>query len=80
MADAPFGFQARHGMVAMLLFAPWPFTRLVPVFSTPVGYLWWPYVVYRVKAPDRLGRCAAGVGARVGGDRPRPLSDYLIPA
>ncbi len=48
MAAAPIGFQA-HGMVAMLLFALWPFTRLVHVFSAPVGYLWRPYVVYRSK-------------------------------
>ncbi len=53
MAQAPLGFQA-HGMVAMLLFALWPFTRLVHVFSAPVGYLWRPYVVYRSK-DDRLG-------------------------
>ncbi|MBD7917873.1 respiratory nitrate reductase subunit gamma [Cellulomonas sp. Sa3CUA2] len=53
MADAPIGFQL-HGMAAMLLFALWPFTRLVHVFSAPVGYLWRPYVVYRAR-PDRLG-------------------------
>jgi len=41
-------------MVAMLLFALWPFTRLVHVFSAPVGYLWRPYVVYRARS-DRLG-------------------------
>jgi len=48
MAQAPIGFQL-HGLVAMLLFALWPFTRLVHVFSAPVGYLWRPYVVYRSK-------------------------------
>ncbi len=48
MAHAPIGFQL-HGAVAMLLFALWPFTRLVHVFSAPVGYLWRPYVVYRSK-------------------------------
>jgi nitrate reductase gamma subunit len=31
----------------MLLFATWPFTRLVHAFSAPVGYLFRPYVVYR---------------------------------
>ena len=46
MVDAPFGFQA-HAMVAMLLFALWPFTRLVHVFSAPLGYLTRPYIVYR---------------------------------
>lgn len=54
MAEAPWGFQA-HAMVAMLLFAMWPFTRLVHVFSAPLWYLWRPYVVYRSKAPQRLG-------------------------
>ena len=34
-----------HAIVAFLLFAIWPFTRLVHVFSAPVGYLWRPYVV-----------------------------------
>ncbi len=46
MADAPFGFQA-HALVAFILFALWPFTRLVHVFSAPVGYITRPYVVYR---------------------------------
>ena len=46
MAAAPFGFQA-HGMAAMFLFALWPFTRLVHVFSVPIGYLFRPYIVYR---------------------------------
>ena len=55
MAAAPLGFQL-HGMAAMLLFALWPFTRLVHVFSVPLGYLWRPYVVYRARP--------AGVGAR----------------
>ncbi|GIG29644.1 nitrate reductase subunit gamma [Cellulomonas marina] len=55
MAAAPLGFQL-HGMTAMLLFALWPFTRLVHVFSAPVGYLWRPYVVYRSRGGgDRLG-------------------------
>ena len=57
MAAAPFGFQA-HGMAAMFLFALWPFTRLVHVFSVPLGYLWRPYVVYRAKAPRGVGRPA----------------------
>lgn len=38
MAEAPLGFQL-HGLVAMALFALWPFTRLVHVFSAPLGYL-----------------------------------------
>ena len=46
MAAAPLGFQL-HVLVACLLFALWPFTRLVHVFSAPVGYLTRPYIVYR---------------------------------
>ena len=34
-----------------LLFAIWPFTRLVHVFSAPIGYLTRPYIVYRSRVP-----------------------------
>ena len=84
MVDAPFGFQA-HAMVAMLLFALWPFTRLVHVLSVPIFYLWRPYVVYRSRS-DRSGQpgrrgpagarrttgCAASPSAGAGGPSPRP--------
>jgi len=53
MADAPLGFQA-HALVAFGLFALWPFTRLVHVFSAPVGYLTRPYIVYRSR-DEQLG-------------------------
>jgi nitrate reductase gamma subunit len=53
MAAAPIGFQL-HGLAAMFLFALWPFTRLVHVFSAPLGYLTRPYIVYRSRDP-RLG-------------------------
>ncbi len=43
---APVGFQV-HAMLAWVLFAAWPFTRLVHVFSAPLGYLTRPYIVYR---------------------------------
>lgn len=46
MAEAPIGFQL-HALVAFGLFALWPFTRLVHVFSAPLGYLTRPYIVYR---------------------------------
>jgi len=46
MSEAPFAFQL-HTLIGMLLFAIWPFTRLVHAFSAPVGYLFRPYVVYR---------------------------------
>ncbi|MFG2818512.1 respiratory nitrate reductase subunit gamma [Kitasatospora sp. NPDC048365] len=49
MADAPLLFQL-HALTACLLFAAWPFTRLVHVWSAPVGYLVRPYLVYRRRA------------------------------
>lgn len=54
MGDAPWSFQL-HGLVAMSLFALWPFTRLVHVFSAPLGYLTRPYIVYRSRDDDQLG-------------------------
>ena len=54
MAEAPPGFQL-HGLAAMFLFALWPFTRLVHVFSAPLGYLTRPYIVYRSRDGDQLG-------------------------
>ncbi|MEJ7705131.1 MAG: respiratory nitrate reductase subunit gamma [Geodermatophilaceae bacterium] len=50
----------------MALFALWPFTRLVHVFSAPLGYLTRPYIVYRSR-DDQLGsrrpRGAAGTAS-----------------
>lgn len=46
MAHAPFIYQL-HAVLAMALFALWPFSRLVHAFSAPLGYLVRPYVVYR---------------------------------
>jgi nitrate reductase gamma subunit len=57
MAGAPLGFQL-HALLAFALFALWPFTRLVHVFSAPVGYLTRPYIVYR----SRDQRPGTGVG------------------
>jgi len=36
-----------HTLVGMLLFAIWPFTRLVHAFTAPLHYLFRPYIVYR---------------------------------
>ena len=68
---APFGFQL-HAQLAWLLFAVWPFTRLVHVFSAPVGYLTRPYVPYRSRGDAQLGLRKTRRGwDRVGaGDRP----------
>ncbi len=60
MAAAPIGFQA-HGLAAFLLFALWPFTRLVHVFSAPLGYLTRPYIVYR-RRDESMGSRAPGRG------------------
>ncbi|MDY7084552.1 MAG: respiratory nitrate reductase subunit gamma [Actinomycetota bacterium] len=43
---APIGFRL-HALAAFVLFAFWPFSRLVHVFSAPLGYLTRPYIVYR---------------------------------
>jgi nitrate reductase gamma subunit len=46
-----------HVLIALMLFALWPFTRLVHAFSAPIGYLFRPYIVYRsrdVAAKDEL--------------------------
>lgn len=50
MAQAPIGFQL-HVFFAFILFAVWPFTRLVHVFSLPLNYLTRRYVVYRNQKP-----------------------------
>lgn len=46
MAQAPVQFHI-HVIIALVLFCLWPFTRLVHVFSAPIGYLFRPYIVYR---------------------------------
>ncbi len=53
---APIGFEI-HAMSAWLLFAFWPFSRLVHFFSAPIGYLTRPYIVYRSRdtVPVRRG-------------------------
>lgn len=49
IAGAPLLFQL-HALSDCLLFAAWPFTRLVHVWSTPVGHLVRPYLVHRRRA------------------------------
>ncbi|MCL2514471.1 MAG: respiratory nitrate reductase subunit gamma [Microbacteriaceae bacterium] len=43
-ASLPFKIHAVWGLV---LFAIWPFTRLVHAFTAPIHYLFRPYIVYR---------------------------------
>ncbi|KOV87959.1 respiratory nitrate reductase subunit gamma [Nocardia sp. NRRL S-836] len=52
MHDVPLPFRL-HALMAMALFALWPFSRLVHAFSAPLGYLVRPYIVYRTR-DDRL--------------------------
>jgi nitrate reductase gamma subunit len=54
MTGVPLSFQI-HALLALSLFAIWPFTRLVHVFSAPMGYLTRPYIVYRSKDVKRRG-------------------------
>lgn len=54
MTDVPLAFQL-HILSAVALFALWPFTRLVHVFSAPLGYLTRPYIVYRTRDDAHLG-------------------------
>lgn len=55
MLQVPLLFQL-HIITACVLFALWPFTRLVHVFSAPVGYLFRPYIVYRSRDEHRGSR------------------------
>ena len=54
ISAAPIGFQL-HALIAFALFALWPFTRLVHVFSAPLGYVTRPYIVYRSRDDKTLG-------------------------
>ncbi|MFG3498899.1 respiratory nitrate reductase subunit gamma [Streptomyces sp. NPDC047928] len=54
MAGAPLLFQL-HAVSALLLFAFWPFTRLVHMLTAPLGYLTRPYIVYRSRDVRNLG-------------------------
>jgi nitrate reductase gamma subunit len=53
MVEAPIGFQL-HALAAWVLVAFWPFSRLVHVFSMPLGYVTRPYIVYRSR-DNQLG-------------------------
>ncbi|GGY09619.1 nitrate reductase subunit gamma [Streptomyces anandii JCM 4720] len=53
MSAAPVLYKL-HALSALVLFALWPFTRLVHMLTAPLGYLTRPYIVYRSRDP-RLG-------------------------
>ena len=65
MAHAPVAYQI-HALLAMALFALWPFSRLVHAFTAPLGYLVRPYVVYRHRPPTTTA------AHRSAADRPSP--------
>ncbi|MGQ0482031.1 MAG: respiratory nitrate reductase subunit gamma [Pseudonocardia sp.] len=58
MVGVPLAYQA-HTLVVMALVALWPYTRLVHVFSAPLGYLTRPYVVYRSRSAPPAARAYA---------------------
>lgn len=66
MAAAPVQFKV-HTLIGMLLFAIWPFTRLVHAFTAPVGYLFRPCV--------RPGMSRRGCLRRHGG----PMRVWTVP-
>ncbi|MBB3082707.1 respiratory nitrate reductase subunit gamma [Geodermatophilus sabuli] len=68
MREAGLGFQL-HALSALVLFAIWPFTRLVHVFSAPLGYFTRPYIVYRSRDTELGNRAAPRGWDRVGGGR-----------
>ena len=52
IAAAPIVYKV-HAASAWLIWALWPFSRLVHAWSAPLWYLWRPYVVYRSRRPAR---------------------------
>ncbi len=46
MTTAPLLYQV-HATAAWVIWAVWPFTRLVHAWSYPLWFLWRPYIVYR---------------------------------
>jgi nitrate reductase gamma subunit len=69
MVDASFVFQL-HATVAWLLYAFWPFSRLVHAWSVPVGYFGRAQILYRSRTAGRrtavLAAARAPAAARTG--------------
>ncbi|MFE9646286.1 respiratory nitrate reductase subunit gamma [Streptomyces sp. NPDC006365] len=65
MTGAPVLFQL-HAISALLLFAAWPFTRLVHMLTAPLGYLTRPYIVYRSRDTELGARAPRRGWDRVG--------------
>ena len=60
MADAPVVYQL-HSAIPWLLYALWPFSRLVHVWSYPLQYLGRPYILYRSRRDVRRRRARTAV-------------------
>jgi len=54
MAAAPLTFKL-HILTGFFIFAMWPFTRLVHVWSVPLNYVGRSYILYR-RSPAKLGK------------------------
>ncbi len=67
MVGVPWEFQV-HVIAGFMIFAVWPFTRLVHAFSVPVGYTTRPYVIYRSRdiRTQPVGQHAAWEGLHSG--------------
>lgn len=55
MKEAPITFQL-HALASMALLAITPVTRLVHIFSAPIGYMSRPYLVYRSRSKKKARR------------------------
>jgi nitrate reductase gamma subunit len=64
MRDAPVLFQV-HAVSAWLLFAVWPFSRLVHAWSLPVTYLGRSWILFRARSPAAARRRSRALGNRV---------------
>jgi len=69
MAGAPFLFQL-HGTCVWLLYAVWPFSRLVHAWSIPLTYLQRSWILYRSRNPRAA--LAFERSRRAGEERARP--------
>lgn len=70
MTSAPLVFQL-HVVAGFVLFAVWPFTRLVHAFSAPLQYVARPYIVYRTRDKHPTGARAPRRGWEPAHRRPR---------
>jgi nitrate reductase gamma subunit len=61
VVTAPIIYQV-HAIAAWVIWAVWPFTRLVHAWSYPLWYLWRPYVVFRSR--DARHPTEPGTGGR----------------